>query len=129
MSEKDFDRWNERKKYIHGKEHVPFFHEREVWWCSLGLNIGYEQDGGEGFERPMLVVRKFNKDVFWALPFTTSRKQNQYHLPVFSEEGSVVILSQLRLLSSKRLERLVCKVSPIQFDRIVTKIQQLFPRL
>ncbi|MEK7645463.1 MAG: type II toxin-antitoxin system PemK/MazF family toxin [Patescibacteria group bacterium] len=129
MPQKDFDRWNEKKKYIHGKEYIPFFHEREVWWCSLGLNVGYEQDGGEGFERPMLVVKKFNKDVFWALPFTTSHKQNQYHFPIFGEEGSVIILSQLRLMSSKRLERYVYKMSEEHFREVILRVQRFFPSL
>lgn len=128
MPQKDFDRWNEKKKHINDRERSPFFHEREVWWCSIGLNIGYEQDGGDGFERPVLIIKKFNREVFWALPFTTSHKQNQYHLPIFGEEGSVIIISQLRLLSSKRLERLIYKIPPLQFEQIVSKVQQLFPK-
>lgn len=129
MSQKDFDRWNEKKKTVHNREHVAFFHEREVWWCSLGLNIGYEQDGGETFERPMLVVKKFNKDVFWALPFTTSSKQNQYHFPVFGGDGSVIILSQLRLTSAKRLERCMYRMSVENFREVILRVQQFFPKV
>ena len=43
--EKDFDKWNESKKVIHHNNEDKFYHEREVWWCSLGINIGFEQDG------------------------------------------------------------------------------------
>jgi len=33
--------------------------------ASLGKNIGYEQDGnGSGFSRPVLVVKKFNNQMF-----------------------------------------------------------------
>lgn len=44
---KDFDKWNNRKKIIDQKEisNQMFFNEREIWWGSLGVNIGYEQDG------------------------------------------------------------------------------------
>lgn len=125
---KDFDGWNEKKKYIHDREHVPFFHEREVWWCVLGLNIGYEQDGGEKFARPMLVVKKFNKDVLWALPLTTSEKRDRYYVPISGQEGSAVILSQLRLISSKRLERLMYKLPNGQFQAILDQVKQFFPR-
>lgn len=42
---KDFDTWNESKKNIHAKQELPQFSEYEIWWCSYGLNIGYEVDG------------------------------------------------------------------------------------
>ena len=56
MMEKDFDTWNENKKKIHAKMSAVFYHEREVWWCALGVNVGYEQDGsGPEYYRPVLV--------------------------------------------------------------------------
>jgi len=127
--EKDFDRWNEIKKSINDRENTPFFHEREVWWCSLGLNIGYEQDGGEKFERPVLVVKKFNTDVLWILPLTMSEKRNKYYFSIPNREGSAIVLSQLRLISAKRLERLMYKLSKGQFKKILAEVQQFFPKL
>ena len=64
---KDFDTWNEEKK---GLEIVApdtlIFHEREIWWSSIGLNVGDEEDGkNDLFERPVLVLRKFNNKVAW----------------------------------------------------------------
>ena len=41
--EKDFDRWNEKKKYTHKREFADHVHEREVWWSALGVNIGVEK--------------------------------------------------------------------------------------
>jgi hypothetical protein len=53
--EKDFDRWNERKKRIDRHDDEILFHEREIWWSSLGVNVGSEQDGiAANFERPVL---------------------------------------------------------------------------
>ncbi len=52
--QKEFDTWNIHKKEI--EENIPtyFVNKREIWWCSLGVNVGGEQDGvGEFFERPM----------------------------------------------------------------------------
>jgi hypothetical protein len=43
---KDFDGWNEKKKDTNEKI-GPFCHERELWWCTLGVNIGFEQDGSD----------------------------------------------------------------------------------
>ncbi|OGI95324.1 hypothetical protein A2917_02040 [Candidatus Nomurabacteria bacterium RIFCSPLOWO2_01_FULL_42_17] len=126
---KDFDKWNEKKKYIDQKEISDgiFFNEREIWWGSLGLNIGYEQDGkNENFERPLLIIRKFNRDIVWVLPLTTIAKNNKFHYKLKSS-GSFVILSQVRLLSTKRLLRLIETINENEFNEIITKTKELFP--
>jgi hypothetical protein len=57
--EKDFDRWNKKKKTLHQTDFTDFVHEREVWWCALGANVGVEADGKhDNFERPVLVPSK-----------------------------------------------------------------------
>lgn len=129
--QKDFDSWNEQKKKLHARADGVFFHEREVWWCSLGMNIGFEQDGtNELFERPVLVIKKFNRDVLWVLPLTRSEKKDRYYIPItVGDASSVVILSQLRLISSKRLQRYMHKLPKKQFEQVVRLVQQFFPRV
>ncbi|MCX6752237.1 MAG: type II toxin-antitoxin system PemK/MazF family toxin [Candidatus Nomurabacteria bacterium] len=126
---KDFDAWNTKKKIIDQKEtsdHV-FFAEREIWWGSLGLNIGYEQDGkNENFERPLLLIKKFNRDIVLAVPLTSVAKNNKFHHKLKSS-GSFVILSQMRLISTKRLLRRVEKITDSEFEEIISKIKSLFP--
>jgi hypothetical protein len=41
---KDFDGWNKVKKFTEQRER-PLFHEKEIWWCLFGVNVGSEQDG------------------------------------------------------------------------------------
>src|SRR5579864_8524776 len=56
---KNFDAWNEQKKVADGREIASdfFFHERELWWCALGANMGVEADGKHDlFERPVLIA-------------------------------------------------------------------------
>jgi hypothetical protein len=60
---KYFDLWNTAKQNLDIKILDEKFrvHEREIWWCSMGVNIGDEEDGkNELFERPVLILRKFN---------------------------------------------------------------------
>lgn len=45
MDYKDFDIWNSQKKNIHKKENIPYFHDREIWYCTFGINVGVEQNG------------------------------------------------------------------------------------
>ncbi|MEK7559757.1 MAG: type II toxin-antitoxin system PemK/MazF family toxin [Patescibacteria group bacterium] len=103
---KDFQGWHKNKEKIDNFQTRVFFHEREVWWCSIGINVGFEQDGrGKDFARPVLVFKKFNNEVFWAIPLSTKIKRTKFYIPV--DLGDVVprvaIISQLRLIDAKRL--------------------------
>ena len=123
--QKDFDSWNTEKKKL---ENISLdtlaFHEREIWWCSIGINLGDEQDGkNELFERPVLVLKKFNNKICWALPMTTKPKTGIYYHQL-KHDGQIfsVILSQIRLVSVKRFRRFVRKISPHQFKLIQDKV-------
>ncbi|MFZ2126231.1 MAG: type II toxin-antitoxin system PemK/MazF family toxin [Candidatus Microsaccharimonas sp.] len=125
--QKDYKIWHAVKTQINRQPPLQNYHEREIWWCSLGENVGYEEDGKNHlFERPVLVFRKFNKEIFIGLPLTTTRKNSQYYYPV--EVGGLagsIILSQLRILSSRRLQRRLERIGKKKFDAIQTKITEL----
>lgn len=127
---KDFDKWNGLKKKLHIREEKILFHEREIWWCSLGVNIGFEENGkNEMFERPVLILRKFNKYILWALPLTRSKKDGDFYCRIAqgAEEDSVVILSQIRLISSKRLLRRMRTIKENEFKNIRNKVKIFLP--
>lgn len=125
--QKDFDIWNEKKKLINELETETFYHEREVWWCSLGLNVGQEQDGkNNDFERPVLVLRKFNNRITWVLPITSKEKVGIYYYKlIYSKQNFIVMLSQIRLISSKRFRRKISKVPLEEFSIIKNKVIDL----
>jgi len=106
----DFDRWNELKKKIDTKRNMPnnFPKEGEVWMCDVGLNIGFEQNGSEdNFSRPMLIIKKFNNHMFWAIPLSTKQKDFDFYFNFIDPNGLKVSakLAQLKLVSVKRLKR------------------------
>ena len=127
--EKDFKKWHSEKSQIHEDKKRPFFHEREVWFASLGVNIGFEQDGrGERFLRPAVVVRKFNNEVLWAVPLTKHLKKGIYYYTVSitgRRERSAAILSQVRLIDSKRLQYKIGDVTENDFAKIKKRIAAL----
>ncbi len=68
---KDFDIWNNVKKQTEQGGRKVFAYPREVWWCSLGVNIGAEIDGkNDGFERPVIIMKVYNKETTLVLPTT-----------------------------------------------------------
>src|ERR1035437_10593318 len=108
---KAFDSWNIEKKQVQKTElrYNFFFHSREVWWCAVGVNVGVETDGKhQTFERPVLLVRVLNKEMLWAVPITSTMKDSPFYYPfLFKNEDRSVILTQLRVMSTKRLLRRV----------------------
>lgn len=127
--EKDFDRWNIEKKRINTEERLVFAYPREVWWCSLGVNIGVETDGkNDNFERPVLILKKFNKDMFWVLPITSHAGTDRFHYPIkYVQQDRWVILSQIRTVSSKRLLRKIQVLSEDDFANISRLIKGFLP--
>lgn len=129
--EKDFQRWHKQKSKIH-EETEPrlFFHEREIWFCRLGANIGFEQDGhGDKFLRPVIIFRKFNNEILWAIPITRTDKEGVHYFKfsfVLGEE-STAILSQLRLIDAKRLIYKTGDISETDFIALKEKLKALMP--
>jgi len=125
---KDFDAWNKTKKELHEGSSAPFYHEREVWWCSLAVNIGSEQDGtGKNFDRPVVIIRGFNKAVFFAVALTGKRKQGKFYLPLGTIEGrdASAVLSQVRLIDSKRLVRKITTLDEVTFVKLKASLQKV----
>jgi mRNA-degrading endonuclease toxin of MazEF toxin-antitoxin module len=124
---KDFKKWHEEKLVVHNEKERPFFHEREVWFCILGENIGFEQDGsGKEFLRPVIIIKKFNNEICWCVPLTTKLKKGQYYFSfnLANNEVSTAILSQLRLVDVKRFQYKIGNVPKSDFAELKRKIRQ-----
>jgi len=90
------------------KSRKIFFSEGEIWWASIGSNIGHEEDGkNEKFERPVLILKKFNNFLIFVVPLSSKLKEgDKYYYKLFCNYGfSSVLLSQARAISTKRLSR------------------------
>ncbi|MDB5265516.1 MAG: hypothetical protein JWM39_229 [Parcubacteria group bacterium] len=120
--EKNLTKWNKRKIQIDSRKERPFFKEREIWWLALGENVGSEQNGkGRSFRRPVLVYKKFNTELFWAIPLSEKIKENNpYYMPIILEDGSSesAITSQMRPLDAKRLLKRMGIISKEEHQRI-----------
>lgn len=125
---KRFDEWNKQKQKIdtHEIQDPLYIKEREVWWISMGVNVGAEIDGkNELFERPVLVFRKVGREQFYGLPLTSKEKAGPfYRLVHYGESAGNVCLSQLRVFSAKRLIRKIDVVNETEFE----DLQETFAR-
>ncbi len=124
---KDFDNWGIKKKKVHGVDVRPMFKERDIWWCILGTNVGDEQDGkGDNFTRPVLVLKKFNSNIFIGIPLSTQLKDNKFYYRInFRNMDQSLLLSQLRLMDAKRFEIRMGYISLGEMEKIKERIKEL----
>ena len=126
---KKFDEWSEKKKEYNSKIiDYSFFKERDIWWTAVGVNIGFEEDGkNENFSRPVLVIKKFNKDLFLGIPLSTKLKDNKYYIQISVKEIIVsALISQLRVFSSKRMLYKLAAIDEGDFLKINEEISKFF---
>lgn len=88
--------------------------------------MGFEQDGrGVQFLRPVIVLKKFNKELFWGIPLTKNEKVGKYYKSfLLKGNTSTAILSQFRLIDAKRLKYKIGDIAAVDLAEIKTKIRQ-----
>lgn len=124
---KDFDSWNLRKKVIDNKESLaPLFKERDIWWLSVGINVGFEEDGKhENFVRPVLVLKKFNRMLFFGIPLSKQLKDNPYYFPITLKEETVsALISQIRVFSSKRMWNKIGELDSKDYNEVLEYLKE-----
>lgn len=125
---KDFDAWNQDKKRIEAQPQSSLYIKtREVWWTSVGVNVGTEIDGkNNNFERPVMILRKLGREQFIGIPLTSRSKHGVFYLPVsYSGNNGTACISQIRVLNTKRLLRKIGRVQLSDFQNICNSISQL----
>ena len=117
---KDFDNWNNQKKAIHDSGENKFYHPRDIWWCRLGLNVGFEQNGKDiDFERPVLILKAFGKICLIA-PLTTSPKKHKYRITIglIEDKEATAIISQIKVVDTKRFSEKIGVLDKEIFSKI-----------
>jgi len=124
---KTFVAWIKVKIQTQLSDRVQYFQEGEIWWVSLGQNVGYEANGkNEKFERPVLIIKRFNKDSFWGLSISSQKKLGPYYYSTTTKDVFYCFnLSQLRILSSKRLIRHMTELPKDEFHTLRTLLSNI----
>jgi mRNA interferase MazF len=124
---KDFKQWHLLKTHLNERYDAPTFQSRDIWWCSIGVNIGHEMDGkNDFFNRPVLVLRKFNQHIFLGIPLTTKVKENPYYIKITVHgREQCAMISQLRTYESKRLTRRLARLDDGDFNKIREAVKSM----
>ena len=117
--------WLKFKLAIDSTDCDLFPRSREIWWASLGQNIGVEMNGkNDKFERPVLVIKAFNAESFLVAPISSKFKNNSYLIEFVNQslERNVIIVSQLRTVSIKRFLRKAGEMKDCDFNKAIEEI-------
>ncbi len=126
---KNFDNWNKKKKEINDFYKHKNTHQGEVWWAFVGLNIGYEQNGGKKFQRPIVVLHRINYKLVLVAPLTSQIKNsnsNFYYQFKNTKVKSTVILPQIKVMSTKRLHRKIEKIPKEEYSDLIKNMYKFF---
>ena len=116
-----FNEWNNLKINIHKSDKFAYPQVRDIWWVSLGQNIGVEINGkNHKFERPVVVIKVFNTYGILVAPTTSKIKQGKYFVNFVNNENTLkmINMSQIRSISSKRFIRKIEEITPQDFKKI-----------
>jgi mRNA-degrading endonuclease toxin of MazEF toxin-antitoxin module len=103
---KKFQQWFVVKEQIETLDVGRSFEEGQIWWCRLGENVGHEQCGkGDEFLRPIIVIKKFNRNLFYGIPTSSRYKNNKYYFDLkLKKNNTFALLSQMRAIDARRLK-------------------------
>lgn len=124
---KNFLDWFQLKPKLDQNQKYPKFEEGDVWWCHLGSNIGYEEDGkGDKLLRPVIILHKFNNRLFYGLPTSTKIKDNKFYFQMTIKNKQVsVLLSQMKAIDVKRLMYKKAKISDNELNILKKQMSKL----
>ena len=126
---KNYDKWNDKKKELQKSSLLKtiYFKEGDIWWCSLGLNIGDESFGkGEFFRRPVLVYRKLSNNMCIAIPLTSKEKTGTWFVDItLNSETRCAMLYQIRTLHKKRFQYKIGQLSKADLIKVKEKLEVL----
>ena len=124
-----FFEWIGLKEKLHRSDHKPpFVSERDLWWASLGQNVGSEVNGKSGrFSRPVLIMRKLAHGFYLVAPTTTKQREGTWYVHVrLGNQDEYVCLNQIRTIDYRRLSSKVGQIDTDDFDRVREAFWQLY---
>ena len=120
--------WLKINVLLKDKHTTHLFKEGDIWWCSIGINVGVEIYGkGKYFARPVIIFKKFAANSFLGIPLTTQPKTGIWYIPlVYSNKKQYAILSQVRTFDSRRLRDKMGALSEDVFEEIRKAFTKLY---
>ena len=122
-----YDKWNILKQKLHNKDEIINFYQGNIYFMSIGHNIGSESYGkGNFFLRPVLVYKKLTKTIFLGIPLTSGEKDGSYYFSFRykKDKTSTAMLNQMRTFDIRRSEYLSGKINKNTYKNLENKLEE-----
>jgi mRNA interferase MazF len=126
---KKFIEWINLKEKLHNiSAHVPLVKERDVWWVSIGENIGSEINGKSRlFSRPAVVLKKLARGLYLVAPTTSGFREGSWYVEILSgNKTSYICLHQVRVIDWRRLSSRMGSISSGDFKNLKQAFWNLY---
>ena len=125
--QKKFDNWNELKQNIEKDDITINIKEKNIYFLSIGQNIGIESYGkGDKFLRPVIVYRKLGSKYFLGIPLTSKVKDGSYYFTFNRPNGkqNSAMLNQMRTFDARRVVSYDGKISNNIYKNLQIKMDE-----
>ena len=126
---KRFFEWIRLKQKLDRNDYAPpLVEESDVWWASLGENVGYEIQGKDhNFTRPVIIYKKLSYKFFLVIPLTTQPHRGTWYAS-YSFKGRQVTacLHQIRAIDYRRLYSRLGQMDKASFARVREAFRKLY---
>lgn len=101
--------------------------ERDLWWVSIGENVGSEMNGkSQLFSRPALVLKKLARGFFLVAPTTSQPHEGSWYVKIGQAgKDMFVCLHQIRTIDYRRLSTKLGQIDTNDFDRAKEAFRKL----
>ncbi|MCC3246424.1 type II toxin-antitoxin system PemK/MazF family toxin [Methylocystis sp. WRRC1] len=124
-----FRKWITLKGNLHSRRHQPpFVSEGDIWWASVGENVGSEINGkSDLFSRPVVIYKKLAHGFYFVVPTTTAERQGSWFVAFRQNKKSMAAcLHQARAIDHRRLSSKLGALDDEDFERIKDGFRTLY---
>ena len=116
-----FLEWIGLKQKLHqGAQSPPLVSAGDIWWASIGENVGSEINGKSRlYSRPVIVFKKLAHGFYFVIPTTTKAKNGSWYVPFRQADRNMIAsLHQARAIDHRRLSTKLGQLDDSDFDRV-----------
>lgn len=128
---KQFLEWIGLKEKLHLiRFQPPYVNEGDIWWASIGENIGSEINGkNKLFSRPVVILKKLSHGFYFIVPTTTKLRSGSWYVE-FTQRGIKMqaCLHQSRSIDYRRLSNKLGRLDDIDIAKVQKSFLNLFTK-
>lgn len=126
---KRFLEWIGLKEKLHDHQYrPPLVSEGDIWWTSIGENVGSEINGKSTlFSRPVIIFKKLAHGFYFVIPTTTQAREGSWYVAFRQKEKEMVAcLHQARAIDYRRLSSKLGTLDDKDIGRVKSSFLNLY---